>query len=72
MSEAYAFMAPGVSGETDDFGTALEWLNSERERYPESGAKGAIYIRLDLAANLASEEIQRMSEAMEAKASSPG
>jgi hypothetical protein len=66
MVGKYAFMAPGVSGDTDDFNQALEWLRNERARFPESGKEGAIYIRLDLAAKLSTDDLRiLLSLAME-------
>lgn len=47
----FAFLAPGVSGSTDSLQEAHGWLRRERARFPETGAQGAIYARIDLAAN---------------------
>lgn len=63
MSEAYGFFAPGVSGATDDFEQAMEWLKNERKQFRESGAEGAIYIRLDLAVSMPTDALDRLFEA---------
>lgn len=63
MSEAYGFFAPGVSGTTDDFNVALKWLANNREWRPKGSKEGAIYIRLDLAADLPAEELRSLLDA---------
>lgn len=63
MSKAYGFFSPGATGATDDFNQALKWLANNREWRPKPSEEAAIYIRLDLAANLTAEELRQLSKA---------